>query len=80
MIDDWLRKGYVERMDLDHNEDKYFVPHFPILRMDKTSTNVRIVLDPKAEFGGAALNDYVLAGPKIGNDVDQSRRPSLGAY
>ena len=29
------------------------------------------MLDARAEFGGAALNVYVLAGPKIGNDVDQ---------
>ena len=38
VVDDWLKNGYVQQLDLDHNEDQYFVPHFPVLRLDKAST------------------------------------------
>ena len=32
---------------------------------------VRIVLDAKAEFKGKSLNDFILTGPKVSNDIDE---------
>ena len=34
VVDDWQKKVYVERLDLDHDEDQYFVPQFPVLQLD----------------------------------------------
>ena len=52
-------------------DEGFYLPHFPVVRPDKTTTKVRVVLDARAEFNGRSLNDFVLPGPKISNDVDQ---------
>ena len=42
----------------------WYLPHFPVVRLDKTTTKVRIVFDCSNKFNGISLNDVIYAGPK----------------
>ena len=64
IIRGWEQKNYVERLLLTELGEQYFLPHFPVVRLEKETTKVRVVLDAKAEFDGKSLNDCVLHGPK----------------
>ena len=46
-----------------------YLPHFPVVREDKETTKVRIVYDSAARYGGISLNDTMLPGPKLQQDV-----------
>ena len=39
--------------------------HFPVVRMDKATTKVRIVFDCATKCNGILLNDMIHAGPKL---------------
>ena len=43
--------------------------HFPVIRMDKSSTKVRIVFDCSAKCEGISLNDVIHPGPKLQKDL-----------
>ena len=47
----------------------WYLPHFPVIRMDKTTTKVRIVFDCSAKTDGVSLNDAICAGPKLQKDL-----------
>ena len=47
----------------------WYLPHFPVVRMDKTTTKVRIVFDCAAKCNGISLNDMIYAGPKLQQDL-----------
>ena len=46
-----------------------YLPHFPILRPDKSTTNVRVVFDASAKCEEVSLNDFLLQGSKLQNDL-----------
>ena len=43
--------------------------HFPVLRPDKSTTKTRIVFDASAKCEVVSLNDALLQGPKLQNDL-----------
>ena len=47
----------------------WYLPHFPVLRPDKTTTKTRLVFDASAKFQGKSLNDVIHQGPKLINDL-----------
>ncbi len=66
------KKGYVEEVDTDTpGEDKAnYLPHFPVIRWDKSSTQVRLIMDAAAKYGKQlCLNDCLLKGPKLINEL-----------
>ena len=65
-----LKKGYLRKVPLDEQTpvSAWYLPHFPVVRMDKTTTKVRIVFDCSAKCKGTSLNDMILAGPKLQQD------------
>ena len=46
-----------------------YLPHFLVLRPDKSTNKTRIAFDASAKFKGVSLNDIVLQGSKIQNDL-----------
>ena len=67
VISSYVRKGYVKKVnrESDTKKQKWYLPHFPILRPDKSTTKIRIVFDASAKCQGVSLNDAIFAGPKL---------------
>ena len=67
----YLEKGYIRR--LDHTEksplQKWYQPHFPVVRPDRTTTRTRIVFDASAKFEGVSLSDAIYQGPKLQREL-----------
>ena len=64
-------KGYIWKLEPGEidNGPSWYLPHFPVVREDKETTKVRIVYDSAARYGGVSLNDTMLLGPKLQQDV-----------
>ena len=62
-------KGYVRKLEPGEIDDgpSWYLPH--LVREDKETTKVRIVHDSAARYGGVSLNDTMLPGPKLQQDV-----------
>ena len=70
IIEDYIQKGYLKYVDI--NPETYtgwYLPHFPIIRPDKTTTKIRIVFDGSAKSEGKSLNDVIHQGPKLQRDL-----------
>ena len=68
----WIQSGYVRILKgVDpYQVDAYYLTHFPVIREDKETTKLRVVMNGKASFGGnPSLNDCILKGPKLLNDL-----------
>ena len=63
-----MLKNYVRKVPLT-NEEQWFLPHFPVIKEDRTTTKVRIVYDAAAKDEGKCLNDAILSGPKLRQDL-----------
>ena len=64
-------KGYIRKLEPAEIDDSpsWYLPHFSVVRKDKESTKVRMVYDSAARYGGVSLNDTMLPGPKLQQDV-----------
>ena len=64
-------KGYIRKLEPGEIDDgpSWYLPHFPVVREDKETTKVRIVYDSAARYGGVSLNDTMVPGPKLQQDV-----------
>ena len=51
-IEKYLEKGYINEIKDEEPESAYnwYLPHFPIVKLDRATTNVRIVFDAAAKF------------------------------
>ena len=63
--------GYIHKVPQEEKkpDQVWYLPHFPVLRPDKSTTKTRIVFDASAKFKGVSLNDIVFQGPKLQNDL-----------
>ena len=70
-IQAYVEKGYLRKVPLHEQlpNNVWYLPHFPVVRMDKTTTKVRIVFDCTAKCNGVSLNDMIYAGPKLQQDL-----------
>ena len=70
-IESYLEKGYLRKVGKDEviPPEVWYLPHFPIIRMDKTTTKVRIVFDCSAKTDGLSLNDVINPGPKLQKEL-----------
>ena len=66
-----VKKGYVRKLEPNETEDtsSWYLPHFLVIREDRETTKVRIVFDSAARCKGISLNDMMLTGLKLQQDV-----------
>ena len=69
IIKGWLKSNYIEETQNEMGKQQFFLPHFPVIRQDKTTTKIRPVMDAAAKCKGPngpkCLNDGLLEGPKL---------------
>ena len=69
-IQRYTLKGYIRKVPReDRSAARWFLPHFPIVRPDRTTTKMRIVFDASARHQGVSLNDVICQGPKLQRDL-----------
>ena len=70
-INSYIEKGYLRRVSEEETTqpEVWYLPHFPVVRMDKTSTKVRIVFECSAKMDGVSLKDVIYAGPKLQQEL-----------
>ena len=71
-ITQYLEKGYIRKIDPTEEKParRWYLPHFPVVRLDRGTTKTRIVFDASAKFGGIFLNDVIHQGPKVQRDLN----------
>ena len=68
-IDKLLQKGYAEQVvDQGRSGATWYIPHHCVLN-PKKHDNLRVVFDCAAECNGVSLNDRVLQGPDLTNNL-----------
>jgi DNA-binding transcriptional regulator YiaG len=70
-VEKYIDKMYVKKVDVTKQDStkRWFLPHFPIVRMDKSTTKVRIVFDASATHKGISLNNAINTGPKLQQEL-----------
>jgi len=64
------QKGYISKVTPFKTEEKaWYLPHFAIIRREKTATKTRVVFDASAKFDGLLLNDVICQRPKLQRDT-----------
>ncbi|KAI8441772.1 hypothetical protein MSG28_005461 [Choristoneura fumiferana] len=71
IIRDYLQKEYISLVkDLESNPSAYIIPHHPVIKEDRLTTKVRIVLDASASTStDISLNDCLYTGPNLQSDL-----------
>ena len=64
----YLGKNYIPRVPPDEPKE-WLLPHFPVVRADRSTAKTRIVFDASAKFQGKCLNSEALSGPKLQADM-----------
>lgn len=63
-----LEKGYARKVSCDYPEGKnWFIPHHGVYHPRKSK--LRVVWDCSSSTGGVSLNDLLLQGPDLTNDL-----------
>ncbi|XP_064646214.1 uncharacterized protein LOC135499400 [Lineus longissimus] len=70
VFEDNVRKGYIKEI-LDENKytPGWYLPHFGVVKEDRETTKVRVVYDGEAVYAGTSLNDQMLPGPKLQQEI-----------
>lgn len=73
---DYLQKNYLRPVgtisEVDSGNDQYVIPHHAVVRTDKSTTKLRVVLNASnATTSGKSLNDILYIGPNLQNDLFQ---------
>jgi len=61
----------VDQKDVDENKD-YYIPHFAIVKLDRSTTQLRVIMDAAAKVRDTSLNDMSDNGPKL-----QTEQPGI---
>ncbi|XP_068692778.1 uncharacterized protein [Montipora foliosa] len=71
VIDDYLKKEYIQvvRTSEPRPDSEWFLPHFPVVRPDRETNKVRIVLDTLTKLNKKSLNTEALPGPKLQSNI-----------
>ena len=66
VLQGYQNKQYTTQIEED--KAKWFIPHFAVIKEDRETTKVRIVMDAAAKAKGISLNDMIDEGPKLHTD------------
>lgn len=72
VIEDYLQKGYIHKvtgLEAIGEGQKWYLPHFPVVWPDKTTTKTCLVFDASAKLKGVSLNDKIKQGPKLQREL-----------
>ena len=49
VVDDYLRNGYIREVPEDEPKppSEWFLPHFPVVRLEKVTTSIRLLSKPQ---------------------------------
>ncbi|XP_067948768.1 uncharacterized protein [Watersipora subatra] len=65
---DLLKRGHAEPIKSKPSEGQvWYIPHFAVSHPQKKK--LRVVFDCSASFGGVSLNDHLLSGPDLTNNM-----------
>ena len=72
VINDYVTKGYAQRMSQEEakvtTSKTWYLPHHAVLNPNKPG-KVRVVFDAASKFDGVSLNDKLLTGPDLLNNL-----------
>ncbi|XP_052710974.1 uncharacterized protein LOC128185417 [Crassostrea angulata] len=69
-IEQYLEKRYIRKINQDEEKSgKWFLPHLPVIRPDKSTAKTRIVFNASAKHCGVSLNDMIHCGSKLQNEL-----------
>ena len=72
VIEDCVTKGYARKLTKEEaasvSKTTWFLPHHPVSNPNKPG-KVRVVFDAAARFSGTSLNEQLLQGPSLTNDL-----------
>ena len=70
IIEEYIKKGYLEYVDVkDDSNDCWYLPYFPVVRPNESTTKVRIVFDGTARYDGKPFNNVIKPSPKLQHDL-----------
>lgn len=70
-LKEYLELGHMELISSDCiPENSYYLPHHAVVKSQSLSTKLRVVFNAAAHLPGQlSLNDYLLVGPKLQQDI-----------
>lgn len=70
VINEYKEMGHLVKSKLQNDRNAIYLPHFAVIRDDKDTTKIRIVIDASAKgSNGQSLNDTMLVGPVLQPDL-----------
>ena len=71
VLDDYMDKKYPHRIlpDEPRPDVEWLLPHFPVVRPEKSASKVCIVFDGALHFEGNSLSTEALTSPNLQSDV-----------
>ena len=69
VFEEYEKKDYIKEVPKSETKEQWFLPHFPVIRLDKDTTKVRVVFDAAMKHEGKSLNDAIRPGPKLQREV-----------
>ncbi|XP_058456812.1 uncharacterized protein LOC131434175 [Malaya genurostris] len=71
-LKEYLCLGHMKKVDInaDSHHKRLYLPHHPVVKENSTTTKVRVVFDASCKTNtGVSLNDCLIAGPVIQDDL-----------
>ncbi|XP_045541500.1 uncharacterized protein LOC123723000 [Papilio machaon] len=66
VIREYLEKDYISPINCNSSQSSYFIPHHGVIREDKVTTKLRVVLDGSCKTStGFSLNDLLYRGENL---------------
>jgi hypothetical protein len=67
----WEEKDNIEQVldTFPRRKGVWQAPHFPVVKMDKETTNIRPVFDCAAKLSRVCLNNFLMQGPQVMNEL-----------